>query len=119
MFLSSCRLENIFQRQLQFAVVTVGRGDHAKGSGALDRSGRAELRVIERVVPHLEEVRCQFFVSERKKVSGMILHAFEMLSIRREVGFARQTTDTEEVSIQIEVQQARFSDFQSGLQGAQ
>ena len=70
MFLSSSGLENVFQCQLQFAVVAVGRSDYAKNAGALDRF--------------------RFFVSGRKKVLGLILHAFQMLSIRRDAGFARR-----------------------------
>src|ERR1700733_4260280 len=42
-------LEEIFQSQLQLAVVAIGRGYHPEGAGALYRSRRPELGMIQSV----------------------------------------------------------------------
>src|ERR1700744_5728356 len=42
-------LEEIFQSQLQLAVVAIGRGYDPEGTGALYRSRRPELRMVKSV----------------------------------------------------------------------
>ena len=56
-------------------------GDGEVGVGYLRTRGNASVRGLVRF-PCVEEARCHFFVSDRKKVLSTILHTIKPLSIR-------------------------------------